>query len=171
MLTLATCTLRPFRAGDEDALVASANDPEVARNLRDAFPHPYTRADADGWIAYAGGTGPGAPHHRAILIGEVLAGAVGVTPQGDFRRRSVEIGYWLGRSFWGRGIATDALRGMTDHVFATMDVCRIFAPVFESNPASARVLEKAGYVLEARLSKAVTKHGVTMDELHYARVR
>ncbi len=170
MNMLGSCILRPFRAGDEDALVMQANDPEVARNLRDNFPRPYTRADASGWIAFTGSES-GAPYHRAIVVDGALAGAVGVTPQLDFRRRSVEIGYWLGRSFWGRGIATEALRGMTEHVFATMDVCRIFAPVFESNPASARVLEKAGYVLEARLARAVTKDGVTMDELHYALVR
>lgn len=82
-------------------------------------------------------------------------------------RRSMEIGYWLGEPYWGRGIASEAVSAMTGYAFERFDVARVFAYVFEWNPASARVLEKAGYRLEGRLRKAVTKEGTTMDMLVY----
>ena len=83
------------------------------------------------------------------------------------RYRSAEIGYWLGEDHWGRGLATEAVRAITDHAFAHHDICRIYAHVFEWNAASARVLEKVGYVFEGRL-KSVTKDGKTIDQLMYA---
>ena len=86
-------------------------------------------------------------------------------------RRSAEIGYWLGEPFWGRGIATAALRAVTDYAFAQHDLVRLHAAVYEWNPASARVLEKVGYVLEGRLRKSVTRDGQTIDGLLYARIR
>ena len=85
-------------------------------------------------------------------------------------RRSAEIGYWLGEPFWGRGIATAALRALTDYAFANHDIVRLDAGVFEWNPASMRVLEKVGYVLEGRLRKSVTKDGQTIDGFLYAKV-
>jgi RimJ/RimL family protein N-acetyltransferase len=86
-------------------------------------------------------------------------------------RRSAEIGYWLGEEFWGRGIVTEALIAVTDHAFANHDLCRLFAHVFDWNPASARVLEKAGYAFEGRMRKSVTKEGQTIDQLMYAMIR
>jgi RimJ/RimL family protein N-acetyltransferase len=78
---------------------------------------------------------------------------------------------WLGPPFWGRGVATEALRAVTDYAFTTLDICRLEAGVFDWNPASARVLEKAGDVLEGRFRLAVTKAGRTGDRLLYALVR
>ena len=75
------------------------------------------------------------------------------------------------RVYWGRGIATEALRAMTEYAFTTFDLCRLHAGVFEWNPASMRVLEKAGYTFEARHRKNVTKDGETIDRLVYALVR
>jgi RimJ/RimL family protein N-acetyltransferase len=86
-------------------------------------------------------------------------------------RRSAEIGYWLGEEYWGRGIVTEALRAVTDYAFATFDLCRLSAGVFEWNPGSMRVLEKAGYELECRSHKSVTKDGQTIDEFIYVSVR
>ena len=86
-------------------------------------------------------------------------------------RRSAEIGYWLAEPFWGQGIATRAVRALSDWAFASFDLVRIFAAVFETNPASARVLEKAGFALEGRLRQSITKNGRTFDELLYARLR
>ena len=93
----------------------------------------------------------------------------GLTPASV--RRSAGIGFWLGESHWGRGITTAALRALTQHAFGSFDLCRLQAYVFERNAASARVLEKAGYVWEARLRKAATKDGRTFDLLVYAMVR
>ena len=167
-LVLASCALRPYRQGDQAALVRNANDATLFRNMTDRFPHPYTADAADAWVAL--NVASPAHDNLAIEIGGEVAGGIGIVPGTDVHRRSAEIGYWLGAPYRGRGIATEALRAMTDHVFATRDVCRLFAGVYEHNAASARVLEKADYRFEGRLRKSVTKAGQTIDTLLYARV-
>ncbi|MGH7406412.1 MAG: GNAT family N-acetyltransferase [Candidatus Methylomirabilales bacterium] len=104
-------------------------------------------------------------------MGGEAVGRIGLDLQTDVHRRSAEIGFWLAEPYWGRGIATEAVRAMTDFAFATFDLCRIFAGVFEWDPASVRVLEKAGYAYEGRLRKSVTKDGQTIDAFLYAVVR
>jgi RimJ/RimL family protein N-acetyltransferase len=168
-LALEACTIRSWRRGDEASLVRHANNRDVWRNLRDQFPHPYTPADARRWIRAASRARPETAF--AIAVDGAAVGGIGLRLRNDIYRRSAEIGYWLGEEFWGRGIATDAVRALTEWGFATFDLCRIFAGVFEWNPASMRVLEKAGYQLEGRLRKAVSKDGQTVDELLYAMVR
>jgi RimJ/RimL family protein N-acetyltransferase len=168
-LKLEKSTLRPWRPGDEQSLVHHANNRTIWRNLRDAFPHPYTLADARNWIRIANPASP--VTNFAIVVGGVAAGGIGLVLKDDVFRRSAEIGYWLGEEYWGRGIVTEAVRAITDYAFATFDVCRLFAGVFEWNPASMRVLEKAGYEFESRMKKSVTKDGETIDELIYALVR
>ncbi len=105
------------------------------------------------------------------MIDRQAVGAIGLERNNDVYVRSAEIGYWVGEPFWGRGIATDAVRMMTDYGFSAFNLCRIYAGVFEWNPASSRVLEKAGYVCEGRLRKGVTKDGRTIDQWLYAIVR
>ena len=161
--------IRDWRRGDEESLARHANNPKIFRNVRDRFPHPYTLEDARQYVERAGSESPMSSF--AIVVAGEAVGGVGFFFQEDIFRRSVEIGYWLGEAYWGRGIATDAVRAMSDYIFANFDVVRIFAGVFEWNPGSMRVLEKAGYVREARMRKAATKLGQTMDEFLYALVK
>jgi RimJ/RimL family protein N-acetyltransferase len=168
-LKLGRSTLRPFRRDDEPSLVRYADNWNVARNMRDRFPHPYTAADAQAWIAHVSGQSPVA--NFAIVVDGAAVGGIGIEPGTDVFRRSAAIGYWLGEPFWGRGIATEALQAVTEYAFATFPICRLAAGVFEWNPASARVLEKAGYTREGRARLAVTKDGRTVDQLLYALVR
>jgi RimJ/RimL family protein N-acetyltransferase len=168
-LPLERCTLRPWRRGDEASLVRHANNRKVWLNMRDRFPHPYTAKDADEWIAHAGAQTPVLSF--AIVVDEAAVGGTGLELGTDVDRRSAEVGYWLGEPFWGRGIATEVLRAITEYAFRTLDICRVHAGVFEWNPASARVLEKAGYTLEGRSRLAITKAGRTGDRLLYALVR
>jgi len=107
----------------------------------------------------------------AFIVEGSAVGGIGLVLKDDVFRRSAEIGYWLGEGYWGRGIATEAVRALTEYAFVTFDLCRLHAGVFEWNPASMRVLEKAGYTLEARHRKNVTKDGETIDRLVYALVR
>jgi RimJ/RimL family protein N-acetyltransferase len=167
-LKLTRCTLRPWRFGDETSLVRHANNRRVWRNLS-RLPYPYTAADATVWISRASAQSPFTD--LAIEIDGEAAGGIGIEIGRDVFYRSAEIGYWLGEAHWGRGIATEALRAMTEHAFATFDLCRLHAGVFEWNSASMRVLEKAGYTLEARHRKNVTKDAQTIDRLVYALVR
>ena len=168
-ITLDRSALRPWRRGDEASLVRHANNRRVWINLVDLFPHPYT-LDAARWWIETGSRMEGRVAFAIVVDGEA-AGGIGLERGGDVYRGTAEIGYWLGEAHWGRGIATEALRAVTSWAFATLDLVRLEAGVFEWNPASARVLEKAGYTLEARHRKAVTKDGRTIDRLLYARLR
>jgi RimJ/RimL family protein N-acetyltransferase len=161
--------LRPWKAGDEESLVRNANNRAIWRNLRDAFPHPYTLADAKHWIEIANPTSP--PCNFAIVVAGEAVGGIGLILKDDVFRRSAEIGYWLGEDFWGRGIVTEAVRAVTDYAFDTFDICRVYAGVFEWNPGSMKVLEKAGYEFECRMKKSATKDGQTIDELIYVMIR
>jgi RimJ/RimL family protein N-acetyltransferase len=169
LLKLTRCSLRPWRAGDEPSLVRYANNRNVSGNLKDRFPYPYTAADAADWIERASAQTPATSF--AIVVDGGAVGGIGVELGIDIFRRSAEIGYWLGEPFWARGIATEALRAMTDYAFEQFDICRLEAGVFDWNPASARVLEKVGYVLEGRARLGVFKDGRIGDRLVYALVR
>ncbi|HEU4767418.1 MAG TPA: GNAT family protein [Pyrinomonadaceae bacterium] len=161
--------MRSWEWRDRDSLVRHADNRNVWMNLRNRFPHPYTQADARRWLDMVVGTRP--ETNFAIAVDDEAVGGVGYTIDTDVNYRSAEIGYWLGEEFWGRGIATEALIAVTEHAFSTYDLCRLYAHVFDWNPASARVLQKAGYEFEGRLRKSVTKAGQTIDQLMYAIVR
>ena len=168
-LKLSRCVLRPWRTGDEAALVRYANNRNVSGNLKDRFPFPYTPADAAAWIAHASAQTP--PSNFAIVVDGEAVGGLGIELGTDVFQRSAEIGYWLGEPFWGRGIATEALRAATEYAWATFDIIRLEAGVFSWNPASARVLEKAGYTLEGRMRQGIVKHGRVGDRLIYGLLR
>jgi RimJ/RimL family protein N-acetyltransferase len=169
VLSAATCRLRPYGPGDVDGLVAVADDPLVARWMTASFPHPYTRADAETWVALATAGDP--PEHFVIEVGGVFAGAAGVMARRGERDGVAIFGYWLGRAYWGRGIATDAARTLADYALRARGLRRLEATVFAPNTASARVLEKCGFMLEARMREsAVERDGAVCDMLLYARL-
>lgn len=165
---LGLCSLRPWRDGDQPALLRHASDWEVARWLRDRFPHPYTADDADEWVEYAG----------TVLKREVFAidvageavGSVGLVPGQDVFRHSAEVGYWLGRSAWGRGIAPLALQTLSSYAEQDLGFIRLFAGVFSGNQRSGRVLAKSGYHLEGVRRDAVVKAGQLLDEEVWVRL-
>ncbi|MEP7340016.1 MAG: GNAT family N-acetyltransferase [Acidobacteriota bacterium] len=168
-LKLKTCTIRPWRRGDEESLARHANNYNVWRNVRDRFPHPYTLENARDWVALAGPENP--PSNFAIVVEGRAVGGIGLVFKDDINRCGAEIGYWLGEGFWGRGIMVEAVSALTDWAFKSFDLHRIYAGVLEWNPASMRVLEKAGYQFEARLRKSIIKEGFVMDEFVYAVIR
>ena len=162
--------LRPWRRYDAEALVRHADDREVWKNLGDLFPHPYTRKDAKWWLG--GGYETWNAFALAIEVGGELAGGLGLKFTRDpIYRGTAEVGYWLGRAWWGRGIMTHALQAFVPWAFERFDLIRIEAGVFETNPASARVLEKAGFALESRQVRSVIKDGRVLDRLLYVRFR
>jgi len=162
--------LRPFRPGDERELLVQANDREVWRNLTDRFPHPYTLSDARTWVRLDVHRNE-PPTNFAILVDGSVAGSIGFERKEDLRARTAEIGYWLGRRYWNRGLATEALRLVTGHAFDHFDFERLEALVIAWNPASCRVLEKSGYTLESRQERGIYKDGVIADGLLYVKLR
>jgi RimJ/RimL family protein N-acetyltransferase len=165
-LTLPSCVVRSFRIADAGSLARHADNRKIWLNLRDAFPHPYSVSDAREFIASLRGRTPETAF--AIEVDGEAAGTVGFVLRHDVERVSAEIGYWLGERFWGRGIATEVLGAVTAHAIAAHQLTRVYALPFAWNTASCRVLEKNGYVLEARLRRSAIKDGVITDQLQYA---
>lgn len=151
------------------SLVRHANNRNVWVNLRDRFPHPYTMADARHWIE--GQQAAAATMQWAIEVARHAAGGIGLDPRDDVNRIAVEIGFWLGEEFWGRGIVTEAVGAVTRHAFFTLGFERVFAEIFAWNPASMRVLEKNGYRQEGRLRSSAEKDGRIVDQVVWAAVR
>jgi [ribosomal protein S5]-alanine N-acetyltransferase len=163
------CVVRRWQWGDEASLIAAANNPNISRQLRDRFPHPYTVAAAQDWLNYA--TNSTVNTEYAIDVDGVAIGSIGLTPGKDVERLNAEVGYWLREEFWGRGLATAALVGFSDWLFAEWEFTRLDAKVFAGNIASRRVLEKAGYQLEGVLRRSAIKDGVVLDQALYARLK
>ena len=156
--------LRSWQEDDADSLAHFANNPEIAKNLRDAFPHPYTLDDAHTFINMASKS----TSIFAIEIAGKACGGIGLHPQQDIYRLNAEMGYWLGQPFWGQGIVSRAINHVVRYGFEHLPVERIFAVPFGSNLASQRVLEKNRFVLEAHLRATIIKNGRYEDELIYA---
>lgn len=165
---LSRCVLRPWRIEDLGSLVHHADDARVVRALRDVFPHPYTRDDGERWLAHVAERGRA--NNLAIEVGGHAVGGIGMIPGEDVHRLNAEIGYWLGRAHWGRGIMTEAVEAFSAHLLDDRGFLRLEAPVFEINPASARVLEKAGYERESVQRRAAIKDDRLMDVWLYVRL-
>jgi RimJ/RimL family protein N-acetyltransferase len=166
MLRGERCSLRPWRPADASSLVRHANNMNVARHLRDRFPHPYTTKDANGFLSAVSREDP--PNNFAIEVAGEAAGGLGFVPGHDVERYSAEVGYWLGESCWNRGIVTEALTLVTRYAFAERGLLRLFALPFADNIGSIRVLEKAGYSAEGHLRSSCVKFGKPRDQAIYA---
>jgi RimJ/RimL family protein N-acetyltransferase len=168
-LQLPLCTIRSWLESDADSLTRHANDREVSIHLRDRFPYPYGVEQARsflGWIT----TLP-APTVWAIEVDGEAAGGIGIELHSDVERVSAEIGYWLGRRHWGKGVATAALTAVTAAAFNRYDITRLYALPFADHVASVRVLEKSGYVREGYLRQSAIKNGQIRDQLLFAAYR
>jgi ribosomal-protein-alanine N-acetyltransferase len=159
-------TLRPWTMNDLGSLVSFANNKNIANNMTDQFPHPYTIEKGKAFIEYATGSSP--LHIFAIDINNKAVGGIGLHPQSDIYSMNAELGYWLAEHYWGKGIVSKAIEKMLDYGFNTFNITRIFARPFGTNLASQRVLEKAGFKLEAKFEKTLFKNGEYVDELVYA---
>ena len=159
-------TLRLFNLDDLEKVVEFANNPKIAENLLDVFPHPYTIADGNTFLNRAMSGDP--IQVFAICFNDEFCGAIGIHPQEDIFRKNAELGYWIAEPFWGKRITSKAVKLMCDYGFENFDISRIFARPFGHNTASKKVLENAGFEHEATLSKTIFKNGEYCDELFYA---
>jgi RimJ/RimL family protein N-acetyltransferase len=141
------CCLRQWAKSDVPSLVRHANNLNVAKHLRDRFPHPYTRTHAFAFLTHAAASD--APTNFAIVVAEEAVGGIGYVRGSDVERYSAEVGYWLGEE---------------------EQLLRLFALPLADNAGSIRVLEKAGYEREGLLRASCVKYGERRDQLLYARV-
>ena len=158
--------LRPWKKDDLENLVKHANNFEIAKNMMDDFPHPYTQKEGEKFLEMVSKQKP--PLILAIEVEGEAAGSIGLHPQKDIIRKNGELGYWLSQTFWGKGIITKSIKQMVDYGFDKLEIERIFARPFGTNIASQKALEKAGFKLEAHLENTLYKNQEYQDELIYA---
>ncbi len=159
--------LRRCRGEDAEALTRLLQDREIAERTL-TIPHPYTIEDARAWLARLEETAAsGEASMFAITLREdgALAGTVGLKIERAHER--AELGYWVGKAFWGRGIATEAARRMVAHGFDDLGLNRIYAGHWSWNPASGRVLENAGLQREGRVREHFMRFGKFEDSVEY----
>jgi [ribosomal protein S5]-alanine N-acetyltransferase len=161
-----TCVVRPWRASDAASIARHADNPKIGRNLRDGFPSPYTVDDARAFIQRAIELQPLC--RFAIVVDGEAAGSIGFTLHANVERVGAEIGYFLGEAYWGRGITADAVRAVTAYAITAHGLTRVYAVPYAWNPASFRVLEKAGFSCEGRMRRSAIKDGEIVDQLLYA---
>ncbi|MBN1637722.1 MAG: GNAT family N-acetyltransferase [Ignavibacteriales bacterium] len=169
LLKFGNNSIRNYQDSDAHSLAKYANNKKIADNLRDAFPYPYNLGHAIQWLNIV--KEDKIPTHFAIADENGLIGGIGIILQDDVHRLNAEIGYWLGEPFWGKGIMSEAIKIFSDCVFEEFKLIRLFARVFESNKSSIRVLEKAGYKLEAKFEKSIIKNNIIQNEYIYSKIK
>lgn len=154
--------IRHWQPEDASQLASICNNKKIWLNVRDNFPYPYTLKHAIDWIAFSSSKRP--TQSYAVVYNGEIAGSIGVIPKEDVYRKSIELGYFIGEKFWGKGIATRAVALLLDHIVSNFNVVRIYAEVYAHNVASMKVLEKNGFYLEGIRKKSVFKNNEILDD-------
>ena len=163
--------LRPWKTEDTKVLAAAANHPQIAQNLRNVFPYPYTIEDAAWFINDCIQKEGTDQLLRAIEVDGTIVGSISVAKKDDVYEKSAELGYWLTKDYWGQGITTQAVKMICKEAFDRFDIIRIFAEPFDDNTGSKSVLEKAGFVCEGTMRDGIYKNGRVRSYCMYALLR
>ncbi len=154
-------SIRALSEKDIHRLATIADDKKVADTLRDYFPHPYSQSDAEEYIKFVTSQDPTV--NFGIIYNDLLVGICGGIPMSDIHSHCLELGYWLGSDYWGKGIASKAVKLLIDYYFGQKRYSRLHAITFSNNPASQRVLTKNGFQQEGLLREYVYKNGEMLD--------
>lgn len=147
-------------------LATLINNKRIWDNVRDLLPHPYSLNDAENFLQHSISAKP--ITNFAVVKDGQLAGGIGYIPKEDVYRLNAEIGYWVAEPYWGQGVGTAAIRLMVEKIREQAPhIIRIYAEVFAHNHASARALEKNGFVFESERKKNVVKNGIVMNDRVY----
>lgn len=164
--------IRKWRLEDAKDLAGMLSNKKIQDNLRDGLPYPYTEKDAQAFIQDMLAADSTKTFAFAIINDENKAiGSIGAFRCENIHRQTAEMGYYLAEEYWGKGIATEAVKQLTDHVFNQTDIMRIFVEPFSTNRGSCRVLEKSGFQFEGTLRKNAVKNGEIKDMQMYALIK
>lgn len=163
--------LRKWQYDDAEELAKAANNPNIANNLRNTFPNPYTIEDAKWFVGDCISKEGKNQITRAIVVDGKAVGSIGVFIKDDVYEKSGELGYWLSEDYWLRGITSKAVAQICREAFAAFDIVRIFAEPFDSNIGSKAVLEKAGFTYEGTMRNGVYKNGEILSYCVYSILR
>lgn len=165
------CQIRTWRMQDAASLVEILNNPRVQNNLRDGLPYPYTEKDAQDYIAAMLSSEKNNTFAFAICLQDKAIGSIGAFRGGNIHYRTAELGYYLGESYWGKGLGSSAVQQFCHYLFRNTDILRLFAEPFAHNLASCRILEKCGFQMEGILRRNAVKNGQILDMKLYALLR
>ncbi|WP_109619945.1 GNAT family N-acetyltransferase [Sediminitomix flava] len=157
--------LRRLNERDMKPLQEIADNKKIFDNLPDFFPFPYTLDDAKRFLTLTESEEKTCTF--AIEWEGVLVGIISLIPQADIYAKSMKVGYWLGEAYWGKGIATAALRKICAYAWQNFDINRLFSSVIAYNKSSVKVMEKAGFTFEGIGRKAIFKNGQFYDDHYY----
>lgn len=164
-------TLRKWQYDDAESISAVANNPNIAKNLRNTFPSPYTLDDAK-WYVNDCITREGKKQMtRAIVVDGKAVGSIGIFIKDDVYEKSGELGYWLAEEYWRNGITLGAVKEICKEAFLSFDIVRIYAEIFAGNLGSKGVLEKAGFTYEGTMRNGVYKNGEILSYHMYSILR
>ena len=163
--------LRAWQIEDAEALAQAADNFNIAKNLRNAFPNPYTLDNAIWYINDSIANAGKKQINYAIVIDGQAAGSIGIFVKDDVYEKSAELGYWLSEDYWRRGIMSKAVGIICQEAFERFDIIRIFAEPFADNAGSRRVLEKAGFTCEGIMRNGVYKNGEIHSYCMYSVLR
>jgi [ribosomal protein S5]-alanine N-acetyltransferase len=159
-------SLRAWKKDDVKSLAKYANNWNIAKNMTDGFPFPYTEETARNFIEMTQEYIPN--RFFAIVVNDEAVGGIGIHPQTDIQRKNAELGYWLAEEFWGNGIIYRAIFQINEYAFENFDINRIFARPFATNLASQKVLQKAGFKFECKFEKTLIKNDELIDEMFFS---
>ena len=163
--------IRKWKESDAADLATVLSNKKVLDNLRDGLPYPYTEKDGAEFIKVMLAADKNDVFSFAVVDGDRVIGNVGVFRQGNIHRLTAELGYYLNKDYWGRGIMTEAVKEVCAYVFSHSDIIRIYAEPFADNIGSCRVLEKNGFECEGILKKNAVKNGIVKDMKIYSLIK
>lgn len=164
------CKIREWNLSDAEELAQIINNKNILNNLRDGLPYPYTVKDAEEYITAMLSSDKTKTFAFAITVDDRVVGSIGVFRCENIHFRAAEMGYYIGESYWGKGLGTSAVKQVCSYIFQHTDIIRIFAEPFAYNTASCRVLEKAGFQLEGVLRNNAVKNGQILDMKMYSKI-
>lgn len=164
------CKIREWNLSDAEELAQIINNKNILNNLRDGLPYPYTVKDAEEYITAMLSSDKTKTFAFAITVDDRVVGSIGVFRCENIHFRTAEMGYYIGESYWGKGLGTSAVEQVCSYIFQHTDIIRIFAEPFAYNTASCRVLEKAGFQLEGVLRNNAVKNGQILDMKMYSKI-
>ncbi len=163
--------LRAWKTEDAKSLAQAADNINIAKNLRNVFPNPYTLESAIWYINDSIANAEKKQINYAIVVDGQAVGSIGIFVKDDVYEKSAELGYWLSEDYWRKGIMSEAVRKICKEAFETFDIIRIFAEPFADNAGSRRVLEKAGFTYEGTMRNGVYKNGEIHSYCMYSVLR
>lgn len=169
LLTFDEYCVRPVGEGDAPSIAKYGDNHNIWKYLRDYFPHPFTLEHAEAIVAETLRENP--PWNFMVATKTEAIGCIGLSPQQDVHRYTAEIGFWLAEPYWGKGIMTQAVQLFSDNALAHWGLKRVYAGVYANNPASVRVMEKAGFEREGVMRASVFKERLVLDQVLLAKVK